>query len=380
MNDKPRILTFLGNTELRLLVGALLASDYNVRHERPGSPPIEAVHTYDPQLLLVEMESPGISGLEIVCRIRKDPLYGQLVVVGMGPHEMGGSDKVALVAGCTGFIYYPLEVNTFRSHVRAFLNGDREELDLKEHLYYYRLFSEALIEKLEKRLETLERKTAALEGRKQSRNQLMFQVLTSMVTLIETKDPYLNGHSRHVTRYSLELAKRIGIHGEDLQTLERAALLHDIGKISIDLRQINKPGKLNKEEWAIVRQHPETGYKILSEIDFLQDEAQITKYHHYLYEEYGNHSEIPARIRKLASIITIADSFDAMTTQRPYNKPFTLEGAEKELSRCAGDQFDPELVSAFIDILGEDPPLYVPNAGKPNQRLPSCSQEKTQLP
>jgi putative nucleotidyltransferase with HDIG domain len=297
------------------------------------------------------MELPEISGLEVVCRIRKDPLYSDLVIVGLGTEDGTGTQKVALVAGCTGFITYPLDPKSFSTRISNYLEGEREELDLKEHLQYYRLFSEVLIEKLETRLASLEKKTVALEGERERQKNLTFQILTSLAKLIEAKDHYTRGHSDRVTRYSVHLAKAAGLVGEDLKTLERASLLHDIGKIAIDLKQIHKPGPLNKEEWELIQQHPNIGYEILSPIDFLRDEALIVKFHHYRFEDFEAHPHIPRRIRIMASILTLVDAYDAMTSQRSYNRPRDLDDAMSELRRCAGSQFDPELTKAFLRLL-----------------------------
>jgi putative two-component system response regulator len=353
MAEKTRVLTFLGSGEARLLVGALLGSSCTVSHGSADLRLLETIRAHEPELVLVDMELPEISGLEVVCRIRRDPLYQELLIVGLGTEDVSGMDKVALVAGCTGFVYYPLQPSSFPAKIRAFLQGERSELDLREHLQYYRLFSEILTEKLETRLATLERKTRVLEEERERQNNLTLQVLSSLVTLIEAKDPYLKGHSGRVTRYAMALGKRLGLQGEDLTTLHRAALLHDIGKISIDLKQINKPGPLSTEEWAIIRQHPDTGYKILSAIDFLQDEAKVTLYHHTRHEAYGDLPHIPSRLRTMTSIMTLVDSFDAMTTRRSYNQPLSLPDAILELRRCAGTHFDPVLVEAFVSALDD---------------------------
>ena len=347
---RPRIITYLARPETRLLVAAMLGPRYDVLDAPLDLPLLETLHAMEPDLLIVEMELPEISGLEIVCRVRKDPVFGELPVVTLGHATDGGGHKVALVAGCTGYISFPLDPVLFPRRIQDFLEGKKDELDLKEHLQYYRRFTEVLIEKLEQRLERLEKKTRALEAERERQDALTLQVLTSMAKLIETKDTYTRGHSVRVTRYALALAREVGLAGEDLKVLERAGQLHDIGKVSIDLKQIHKPGPLTPEEWALIRQHPETGHTILAAIAFLKDEALVVRHHHQRFEGYEKHPEIPRRIRLMASILTLADSYDAMTSQRSYNSPRSTDDALKELDRCSGTQFDPQLVKAFKRI------------------------------
>lgn len=353
MPSSQRILTFLNNSEGRLLVSALLGEGYTVIHASAGAPILDAIRAHVPDLVLVDMDLPVLSGLEVVCRIRRDPLYQDLTLVGLGAEDDSGTDKAALVAGCAGFIYYPIQVGIFKGRVDDYLSGACEALTLDDRLTYSRILSEILIEKLERRLEALERKNLALEAQRERERSLTLQVLSSLVALIEAKDPFLKGHSGRVTNHALALARRVDVQGEDLKTLERACLLHDIGKISIELSQINKPGPLSPQEWDIIQQHSSTGHRILSAIDFLQDEALITRHHHRRYEEYWNLPEIPSRIRTLACILTLSDAFDAMTTQRSYNYPRPVVDAKVELLRCSGTQFDPALVDAFIQLLQE---------------------------
>lgn len=354
--DSPRILTLLGSPERRLLLGALLKEGCALVHGNPAANPVEAVRANAPDLVLLDLELPEISGLEVVGRMRRDPLLGDLPIVGLGTEDVDGMHQAALMAGCSGFIADPLQAETFPAKIEWFLGGFREEVSAEDRLRYSRVLSEILTEKLERRLELLERKTSALEAQRERERALMLQVLSSLVTLIEAKDPYLKGHSGRVTAHAMALGRAVGLKGEEIRTLERACLLHDIGKISIDITQINKPGPLSDEEWALIRQHPATGFRILWAIDFLQEEALVTRYHHLRHEVYAERPDIPARIRTLTAILSIADAFDAMTTQRPYNSPRSLGDACAELQRCAGTQFDPLLVEAFVHLLRDSEP------------------------
>ncbi|ABB31091.1 sensor cyclic diguanylate phosphodiesterase, HAMP and GAF domain-containing, putative heme-binding site [Geobacter metallireducens GS-15] len=176
--------------------------------------------------------------------------------------------------------------------------------------------------------------------------------IQALVSAIEASDSYTRGHSERVTRYSLELARKLTLPPERLKIIERAAILHDIGKIGIDLNLLHKEGKLSPEEIHDLQQHPVIGMRILEPIDFLQDVRICIGQHHERYDGRGYPNRIPAGELLLESrILAIADAFDAMTSDRPYRKALPVEAAAKELIDHAGAQFDPELVPHFIELI-----------------------------
>jgi len=176
--------------------------------------------------------------------------------------------------------------------------------------------------------------------------------IQALVSAIEASDSYTRGHSERVTRYSVELARKLTLPPERLKVIERAAILHDIGKIGIDLNLLHKEGKLSPEDIHDLQQHPVIGMRILEPIDFLQDVRLCIGQHHERYDGRGYPNRIPAGELLLESrILAIADAFDAMTSDRPYRKALPVEAAVKELIDHAGAQFDPELVPHFIELI-----------------------------
>ncbi|HEY5973553.1 MAG TPA: HD domain-containing phosphohydrolase, partial [Geobacteraceae bacterium] len=173
----------------------------------------------------------------------------------------------------------------------------------------------------------------------------------ALVSAIEASDSYTRGHSERVTRYSLSLAKKLGLPQERLKIIERAAILHDIGKIGIDLSLLHKEGKLTPEDIFDLQQHPLIGMKILEPIEFLHDVRLCIGQHHERFDGKGYPNSISSDQMLIESrILAIADAFDAMTSNRPYRRALPLTIAVKELTDNAGTQFDPHMVPHFIEL------------------------------
>ena len=182
--------------------------------------------------------------------------------------------------------------------------------------------------------------------------QTYLNTIQALVSAIEASDSYTRGHSERVTRYCLALARELDLPLNRLKVIERAAILHDIGKIGIDLSLLHKKEQLTPEDVAELQQHPSIGMKILEPIEFLQDVRLCIGQHHERYDGRGYPNRVAAEKLLLESrILAIADSFDAMTSDRPYRKALAVEVAIGELEENAGSQFDPVLVPIFVALL-----------------------------
>lgn len=179
-----------------------------------------------------------------------------------------------------------------------------------------------------------------------------FETLNVLVRAIEASDPYTSGHSMRVSAYAEAIARQLGLPQSKIDLLKSAALLHDIGKIGIDKNILNKKGKLEKEEFETIKSHPEIGAAIIADLSYLSNISDIIRHHHERNDGKGypdglDHDKIPLE----TSILTIADAFDAMTTNRPYRPSLSLESALQEVIDNAGTQFNPDIVDDAVVAL-----------------------------
>jgi diguanylate cyclase (GGDEF)-like protein len=167
---------------------------------------------------------------------------------------------------------------------------------------------------------------------------------------IEAKDPFLRGHSDEVSEYVSAVADEMGIEREHREQLVFGSLLHDVGKIGISERILLKPAKLTDEEFGVVKLHPRIGYRLIDQVEALRPIAPAILHHHERYDGAGYPDGLAGEDIPLdARIIAVADSFSAMTAERPYRKRMSLDQACAELERCSGTQFDPEVVRIFVE-------------------------------
>jgi HD-GYP domain-containing protein (c-di-GMP phosphodiesterase class II) len=178
--------------------------------------------------------------------------------------------------------------------------------------------------------------------------------LMALVTALDAREHETSDHSQRVVQYTSAIALRMGIKGAELDEIGRGALLHDIGKIGVPDAVLLKPGKLTPEEWVEMRKHPDIGHQMIAPIEFLAIPATIVLAHQERWDSQGYPRNLGREAIPIgARIFAVADTLDAMTSDRPYRKGTSFANAISEISRCGGSQFDPEVVRAFLDI-GEE--------------------------
>jgi len=183
----------------------------------------------------------------------------------------------------------------------------------------------------------------------QELEEMFFQTAESLAAAIEKRDPYTGGHTQRVTRYSLATARYLSLSPLEIKWLKISAVLHDIGKIGINDQILRKPDRLAPEEFDQIKEHAAKGAEILNPIKQLKEIIPGVKYHHEQIDGSGYPEGLKGEhIPLMAKIIAVADTFDAMTTERPYRKALSREMALMELKRCSGTQLDEGTVEAFV--------------------------------
>ncbi len=184
--------------------------------------------------------------------------------------------------------------------------------------------------------------------------ELLTGVVRALTSAIDAKDPYTCGHSDRVARIAVRLAEELGMTGEALNTIYLAGLLHDIGKIGVDDDVLRKPGKLTDAEYEHIKRHPEIGHKILRDLGKLDEVLPVVLHHHESWDGQGYPRNLGAMAIPLsARIVAVADSFDAMSSNRPYRQGMPGEKIDAIFKAGAGHQWDPEVIEAFFRIRGD---------------------------
>ena len=181
--------------------------------------------------------------------------------------------------------------------------------------------------------------------------ELFLGTVKALAAAIDGKDPYTRGHSERVSRFSVAIAQAMGLSQTEIEHIRVSALLHDVGKIGIDDRVLKKPAQLTDEELALMRTHPQKGYKIMSQIPAMRDFLPGMYMHHEMINGEGYPQGLKGEeIPLMARIVSVADTFDAMTTERPYQRAMDVKTALTRLKSFVGTRYDSRVVAAFVAV------------------------------
>jgi cyclic di-GMP phosphodiesterase len=310
-----------------------------------GRAALESVDEARPDLVITDIKMPRMDGMELLRRLRGRGVDLPVVIItSLADVKMAVE---ALSMGAAEYLLKPFNLEEVSIAVQRAIEHHR----LRQQNNEYQNNLERMVREKTRDLLVKNRK---IEEQARSLQQALCDVrgaVHSLVAAVEAWDGEVSQHNARVQDYSVRLGQAMGLSAVELHDLSWGALFHDVGKIAVPPSIIRKPGRLSAAEWEKMKIHPIKGHRIISSIPSLRGAAKVVLYHHERFDGHGylagrKGEEIPLGAR----IFSVADTFDAMTSNRPYRPQTSFEVACEEIRACAGTQFDPEVVETFLDI------------------------------
>jgi putative two-component system response regulator len=312
MMSGETILVVEDNQVLREGIREILAVEgYHVLCASNGKEALQEMSTFNPDLILSDIAMPEMDGFEFLRIVRSRPEWVTIPFLILTARGEKDDVLIGKSLGAEDYLVKPLTRQELLTAVHARLSRAQEIKLAQLHKAYE-------------------------------------DSLTALANAIDVRDPYTRGHVERVTAYAQVIAQQMGCRNELIEQIRFGSILHDIGKIVIQDEVLSKSTPLTSEEWQKMRQHPITGAEMIKDITYLAAAAPIIRHHHERWDGSGypdglKGEEIPLGAR----IVAVADSFDAMSIDRPYRNGRALEEAYEEILKCSGTHFDPQVVKAF---------------------------------
>ena len=343
MREKPLILVVDDEDRNRRLLEAMLIPEgYTVLAAKDGDEAVVFAAEHSPDVVLMDVMMPGVNGLAATKQIKQNPGTSIIPVV-MVTSLDDVSDRVqALESGADDFLTKPVHKPELLARIRTLVKIKA----YAEHLQNYH-------QELEREVE---RKTAQLSKALADLRTSSLQTIFRLSKTAEFKDEDTGAHIQRMSHYSAAIARKLGLSNSVAEHILYAAPLHDIGKVGIPDRILLKPGKLDPEEWEIMKRHTIIGARILEgdSSGILKLGEVIALNHHERWDGTGYPNGIAGKKIPLAArIVSIADVFDALLSPRPYKEAFSLDKSLGIIKGMQGKNFDPAVVGAFLEILDE---------------------------
>jgi putative nucleotidyltransferase with HDIG domain len=336
---KPHLLIVDDEVEVRGVLHDLLDEQYECVEAASAEEALAKLREKSYELVISDITMSGMTGLEMIPHVKvASPDTVIVMISGMQTIE---SAINALRLGAFDYLMKPFDLRQAEAAVARAL--EHHELVVAKRRY-------------ENHLEELvDQRTAELDQALDSLENAYRSTLKALTAALETRDAETHGHSERVVTFSLRLGREYGLSAAQMNALEFGSLLHDIGKIGVPDAILRKPAKLTDEEWERMREHPMHGQQILRGIKFLEGAAKVVAQHHEKWD--GSGYPVGARQEEIdicARIFSVADAFDAITSDRVYRQGRSYDAAAAELNEWSGRQFDPKVVEAFHRVPRED--------------------------
>jgi response regulator RpfG family c-di-GMP phosphodiesterase len=334
-----RVLIVDDDPALRTILSVMLTqSAFLCRTAASGEEALRLLEIQPADVVISDLRMPGISGMDLLIEVHERyPRLAFLMVTGEDETRVGVR---AMQLGADDYLLKPFDADVVLGSLHRALQKKKLEREVQE----YRLHLEEMVSQRTQQLRT------ALQQTERSYED----TLEALGAAIDLRDSPTAGHSRRVFLYSMELAKSIGGLEQEIRSIAMGAWLHDIGKLAIPDSVLLKPGPLTDSQWEIMRRHARIGYELVKSIAFLAGAAEIVLTHHERFDGSGypqkmKGGEIPFGAR----IFAVADTLDAMTSDRPYRSALPLQAARDVIERGSGTLFDPLVAAAFLRVPSE---------------------------
>lgn len=338
VNNRTRVLVADDNPDMLAYLTTILARDHEVLTATDGEQALRIAQEKVPHIIVSDVMMPNRNGYSLVRELKRLPHTRSIPVILVTAKADVQNRIAGIEYGADDYLTKPFNFLELRARIRQLLRSRALERSLAEkNEYLAKLNFDLVLSKKEVFLETIEALAFALEA----------------------KDPYTHGHSRRVSLLSTELGRGMALTELEIERVRISAVLHDIGKLGIPEDILRKEGSLNGPEEEIIRRHPEIGYGILRSVKELADVNRCILLHHEKFDGTGYPQGLVGHDIPLESrIIAVADTYDAMTSDRPYRKGLGHHRAIDELERFSGSQFDPLCVQEFLKLYKDRPPVF----------------------
>lgn len=308
-------------------INQILSNTYSVIPVLSGEMALRFLEKKKPNLILLDYMMPEMDGMETMKRIKENPANSSIPIIIMTADRQGTTEAECLSLGANDFITKPFIKEVMLSRIQKTIELESYHINLEQRL----------------------------TEKSQQMELITLQAITVIAKTIDAKDESARGHSIRVAQYAAEIASKLGWPEEEIQNIQYVGLLHDIGKIGVSDTILNKPTKLTPAEYEIMKSHTIIGGEIVKDIKLIHQVREGTLSHHERYDGKGYPNGLSGEnIPLIARILTVADAYDAMTSERIYREKLTKQQAMKELEEGSGTQFDPHIVTLFLEMLEHD--------------------------
>lgn len=332
--EKERILVVDDDALNLMFAQKLLGEAYHTDCVKSGTEALEYLKTTLPNLILLDLHMPEMSGFEVLEQIMKDEALKEIPVVFLTADNDRESEIEGFRRGAQDFIKKPFVADIMLERINRILELDRLRKNLSEEV---------------------QKQTHQAELRRQKVERLSLQIMLTLANTIDAKDKYTNGHSLRVAEYAREIARRAGKSEQEQEDIYYVGLLHDIGKIGIPNSIIQKTSGLTEEEYQTIKAHAEIGAEILDNMTEIPGLAVGAHWHHEHYDGSGYPEGLKTEeIPETARIIGVADAYDAMASKRSYRDVLPQNVVREEIAKGSGSQFDPKFAEIMLRMIDED--------------------------